>query len=53
VNAGVVDLRPIDQWDETGFDRSVAINLKGPFFLVQALLPIFAKPASIVPATSI
>ena len=36
-----------------GFDRSVAVNLKGPFFLVQALLPIFANPASIVLNTSI
>lgn len=48
VNAGVADLRPIEQWDEAAFDRSVANNLKGPFFLVQALLPIFANPASIV-----
>jgi len=26
----------------------VGINLKGPYFLIQALLPVFAKPASIV-----
>ncbi|HEY2019355.1 MAG TPA: SDR family oxidoreductase [Bryobacteraceae bacterium] len=48
VNAGVADLRPVEQWDEAGFDRTVGINLKGPFFLIQALLPIFASPASIV-----
>ena len=48
VNAGVADLRPVEQWDEAGFDRSFAINLKGPFFLIQALLPVFANPASIV-----
>lgn len=53
VNAGVVDIRPLDQWDETGFDRSFAINLKGPFFLIRALLPLFANPASIVLTTSI
>ena len=41
------------QWDEAGFDRSIAINVKGPFFLVQALLPIFSNPASIVLNTSI
>lgn len=52
-NAGVADFRPVELWDEAGFDRSVAINLKGPFFLVQALLPIFADPASIVLNTSI
>ena len=48
VNAGVVDLRPVEQMDEAAFDRSFAINVKGPYFLIQALLPIFAKPASIV-----
>ena len=53
LNAGIVDFRPLDQWDEAAFDRSVAINLKGPFFLVRALLPVFRKPASIVLMTSI
>ena len=45
--------RPVEQWDEAGFDRSFAVNLKGPYFLVQALLPILANPASIVLNTSI
>lgn len=53
INAGVGDFRPLEQWDEGGFDRSLAVNLKGPFFLVQALLPILANPASIVLNTSI
>ena len=48
VNAGIADLRPIEQWDEAAFDRSIAINFKGPYFLIQALLPFFANPASIV-----
>jgi NAD(P)-dependent dehydrogenase (short-subunit alcohol dehydrogenase family) len=48
VNAGVVDMRPLEQFDPEGFDLSIAINLKGPYFLIQALLPIFANPASIV-----
>ena len=48
VNAGIGDFRPIGQWDEAGFDRSFAVNLKGPFFLIQALLPLLANPASIV-----
>jgi hypothetical protein len=38
VNAGRGDFRALEQWDEASFDRSVAVNLKGPFFLVQALL---------------
>jgi NAD(P)-dependent dehydrogenase (short-subunit alcohol dehydrogenase family) len=48
VNAGVAELKPIEQWDEAAFDRNFAINVKGPYFLVQALLPLFANPASIV-----
>jgi len=48
INAGIADLRPVEQWDEAGFDRSMALNLKGPFFLIQALLPILGNPASIV-----
>lgn len=53
LNAGIVEMRPLDQWDETAFDRSFNINFKGPFFLLQALLPSFSNPASIVLMTSI
>lgn len=48
VNAGIADLRPVEQWDVAGFDRTFNANFKGPFFLIQALLPILANPASIV-----
>jgi NAD(P)-dependent dehydrogenase (short-subunit alcohol dehydrogenase family) len=53
VNAGIADLRPIAQWDEAAFDLSFAINMKGPYFLIQALLPIFANPASVVLTASV
>jgi len=53
VNAGVAEFGPLEQWSEEAFDRSMAINVKGPFFLVQALLPVFSKQASIVLNTSI
>src|SRR3954469_15072182 len=53
VNAGVGDFRPLERWEEAGFDRSVGVKLKGPFFLIQALLPFLANPASIVLNTSI
>jgi NAD(P)-dependent dehydrogenase (short-subunit alcohol dehydrogenase family) len=53
INAGIGDFRPLDHWDEAGFDRSIAVNLKGPFFLIKALLPLLAKGASIVLNTSI
>jgi NAD(P)-dependent dehydrogenase (short-subunit alcohol dehydrogenase family) len=48
VNAGVAKLQPLEQWDEAGFDRVFTLNVKGPFFLIQALLPVLANPASIV-----
>jgi NAD(P)-dependent dehydrogenase (short-subunit alcohol dehydrogenase family) len=53
VNAGVVDMRSLEQFDPEGFDRSFAINVKGPYFLIQALLPILSNPASIVLNTSV
>jgi NAD(P)-dependent dehydrogenase (short-subunit alcohol dehydrogenase family) len=48
VNAGIAELRPVEKWDEAGFDHTFSINVKGPYFLIQALLPILANPASIV-----
>jgi NAD(P)-dependent dehydrogenase (short-subunit alcohol dehydrogenase family) len=52
-NAGVVEMRPMGMWDEAAFDRSIGINFKGPFFLIQELLPYFANPASIVLIASV
>jgi NAD(P)-dependent dehydrogenase (short-subunit alcohol dehydrogenase family) len=53
VNAGVAALKPVEQWDEAAFDRSFETNVRGPFFLIQALLPIFANPASVILNASI
>jgi len=48
INAGIAELRPLGQWDAEAFDRSFNTNVKGPYFLLQELLPVFANPASIV-----
>jgi NAD(P)-dependent dehydrogenase (short-subunit alcohol dehydrogenase family) len=48
VNAGIADLKPLGHWDTAAFDRSFNTNVKGPYFLLQELLPVFANPASIV-----
>ena len=48
LNAGIADLRPLGKWDAAAFDRSFNTNVKGPYFLIQELLPIFANPASVV-----
>ena len=53
INAGIAVFQPIEHWDEASFDRQIAVNLKGPYFLIQSLLPILANPASIVLNTSI
>jgi NAD(P)-dependent dehydrogenase (short-subunit alcohol dehydrogenase family) len=53
LNAGVAAWMPIEEWTESMFDRSFDINVKGPYFLLQALLPLFARPASVVLNTSI
>jgi NAD(P)-dependent dehydrogenase (short-subunit alcohol dehydrogenase family) len=38
-NAGVTSLGSLLETDEAEFDRVVAVNLKAPFFLMQAALP--------------
>jgi NAD(P)-dependent dehydrogenase (short-subunit alcohol dehydrogenase family) len=53
LNAGIAEMRPLEKWDEAAFDNSLNINFKGPFFLLQALLPILNNPASVVLMTSI
>jgi NAD(P)-dependent dehydrogenase (short-subunit alcohol dehydrogenase family) len=48
VNAGVAPFGPLESWTEDAFDKAIGVNLKGPLFLIQALAPILANPASIV-----
>jgi NAD(P)-dependent dehydrogenase (short-subunit alcohol dehydrogenase family) len=48
INAGIAELKPIGQWDAAAFDRSFNTNVKGPYFLLQELSPVFANPASVV-----
>lgn len=45
-NAGAAWGEPIDQYSEKGWDKVFDINLKGPFFLIQKLLPLLRKSAS-------
>ncbi|MCK6668453.1 SDR family oxidoreductase [Enterobacter asburiae] len=43
LNAGDVTHAPLEAWD-----RLMGINLKGPFFLIQALLPLLNNPSSVI-----
>ncbi len=53
VNAGIAELKPLENWTEAAYNRTFDINVRGPFFLIQTLLPFFANPASIVLNASI
>lgn len=48
LNAGISDWRPVEAWDEAAFDRVFDINVKAPFFALQALLGHLRPGASVV-----
>lgn len=48
INAGDVTHLPLAEWDEAAFDRVLATNLKGPLFLLRAVLPLLANPSSVI-----
>lgn len=39
---------PIEDWTPELFDALIATNLKGPFFLIKSLLPLFSGRSSII-----
>ncbi len=45
-NAGATWGAPIEEFPESGWDKVMDINVKGPFFLTQALLPLLESAAS-------
>ena len=45
-NAGVAWGEPLEQFPEIGWDKVMDTNVKGPFFLIQRLLPELEKQAS-------
>jgi NAD(P)-dependent dehydrogenase (short-subunit alcohol dehydrogenase family) len=58
-NAGTMEASPIEETERAAWDELMAVNLAGPYFLVQALLPLLraagtaADPARIVNLGSI
>ncbi|MEH0885791.1 SDR family oxidoreductase [Enterobacter sp. UNJFSC 003] len=48
INAGDVTHGLLEEWQEDAWDRLMRINLKGPFFLIQALLPLLSHPSSVI-----
>lgn len=53
VNAGVANMRPIEDVDETHFDQVFGVNVKGAYFTVQKALPLMEDGGAIVLNTSI
>ena len=45
-NAGSTWGAPIDEFPESGWDKVMDTNVKGPFFLTQKLLPLLRRAAS-------
>ena len=48
VNAGIAKFGPLGQIDETLWDQTFDVNVKGVFFTIQALAPLLNKGASVV-----
>ena len=39
---------PLSQWQVQDYDRLMDTNVKGPFFLLQTLVPLLTNPSSVV-----
>lgn len=52
-NAGIAAFAPFESFEEAALDHQMAVNFKGPFFTVQAVLPLLKAGSSIVFNTSI
>ncbi|WP_118185319.1 SDR family oxidoreductase [Paraburkholderia phosphatilytica] len=48
INAGIAQFSPFSDVSEDLWDRTFDVNVKGPYFQLQALLPILNNGASIV-----
>ncbi|HET7462315.1 MAG TPA: SDR family oxidoreductase [Longimicrobium sp.] len=45
-SAGAFSLAPVAETDPADFDRQLAVNLRGPFLLVRAFLPLMLRRGS-------
>jgi 3-oxoacyl-[acyl-carrier protein] reductase len=52
-NAGVAKAATIEETTVEDFDRLFAVNVRGPFFLVQQLLPILGSGSSVTLVSSL
>jgi len=52
-NAGISKAAPIADYTVEDFDNLFATNVRGPFFLVQQLLPVLAEGSNIIVVSSV
>ena len=52
-NAGISKAAPIADYTVEDFDNLFATNVRGPFFLVQQLLPVLAEGSNIIVVSSL
>ena len=53
LNAAVARMTPFETMAENAFDEHFAVNVKGPLFLVQKLLPLLRAGSSVVVTSSV
>lgn len=53
INAGVGRFASMESLTPADFDLIFAVNVRGPFFQLQALLPLLAKPSAVVLNSSV
>ena len=53
VNAGFSSIAPLESVTEEVYDEMLNLNAKGPYFVVQKLVPLIAGGSSVVFTTSI
>ena len=52
-NAGIAEFTPMDQVDETFFDKTFDINVKGVFFTTQKFAPLMRDNGAVLFTTSV
>ncbi|KAI0439980.1 hypothetical protein F4803DRAFT_495104 [Xylaria telfairii] len=48
LNAGIMPMKDLEHTTETDFDRTFAINVKGPYFLAQAAAPHMPRGSHLI-----
>jgi 3-oxoacyl-[acyl-carrier protein] reductase len=51
-NAGILDPTPLEQVTPEAFDRSYAVNVRAPFFIIQRALPLLRDGGRIINVSS-